>query len=104
MTETTAATDRGHADAIAAIFEDLLGIAPVGTDEDFFALGGHSLLAVQLMARINETFETDVPLAALFDVDGADGDGTPTRVARLVSGGFGGLDQPDLVRQPPIAS
>ncbi|MDY7092226.1 MAG: amino acid adenylation domain-containing protein [Acidobacteriota bacterium] len=48
------------------IWEDLFGREPLGVTQDFFDLGGHSLLAVRLMARVRETFQREVPLAALF--------------------------------------
>jgi thioesterase domain-containing protein/acyl carrier protein len=51
---------------LAGIWENLLGVQPVGVRDDFFALGGHSLLAVQLMARIEERFGKALPLATLF--------------------------------------
>ncbi|MDQ1350350.1 MAG: hypothetical protein QG657_651 [Acidobacteriota bacterium] len=56
------------AEKIAAeIWEQLLGIAPVGVQDDFFALGGHSLLATKLIARMREVFRIDLPLNILFD-------------------------------------
>ncbi|MCP4562897.1 MAG: non-ribosomal peptide synthetase, partial [Bosea sp.] len=51
---------------LARIWEELLGVQPVGIRSDFFALGGHSLLAVRLMARIRQEFGRDLPLATLF--------------------------------------
>lgn len=62
--------------AVAAICADLIGLDQVGLDDDFFALGGHSLLAMRLVARVNETFGTDVALARFLR--------TPT-VAELVA-------------------
>ena len=35
--------------------------------DNFFALGGHSLLGTQVIARIRETLNQDLPLRALFD-------------------------------------
>jgi len=53
--------------ALATIWEDLLGVAPVGRHDSFFDLGGHSLLGAQLISRLAERFGTEVPMAALFE-------------------------------------
>ena len=36
---------------LVALWEEMLGVAPVGIDDDFYDLGGHSLLATQLVAK-----------------------------------------------------
>ncbi|TCP59425.1 amino acid adenylation domain-containing protein [Tumebacillus sp. BK434] len=51
---------------LAAIWEELLDIRPVGIADNFFALGGHSILAVRLISRVQQEFGRQVPLAALF--------------------------------------
>jgi amino acid adenylation domain-containing protein len=51
---------------LAAIWEELLGVAEVGREDGFFALGGHSLLTVQLVSRIEKELGRRLPLAALF--------------------------------------
>ncbi len=41
---------------VAALFEEVLGDAPVGAADDFFDRGGHSLLAVRLLGAIEQRF------------------------------------------------
>ncbi|MEV6766975.1 condensation domain-containing protein, partial [Streptomyces sp. NPDC051105] len=52
---------------IAHIWSELLGVSPIGTDDDFFELGGHSMLAIQVISRINEALDTDINLRVVFD-------------------------------------
>ncbi|HEU4420930.1 MAG TPA: amino acid adenylation domain-containing protein [Pilimelia sp.] len=53
--------------AVAAIWQEVLGVAEVGADDDFFDLGGHSLLGARLLARLRAYFHTDVPIRSLFE-------------------------------------
>lgn len=52
---------------ICGICEDALGIRKVGIHDDFFGLGGHSLLAVNVLAQINEIFQTELSLNSIFE-------------------------------------
>jgi len=52
---------------LCAIWQDAVGIEPVGVNDNFFDLGGHSLLAVQVMGAINRTLKTTVPVAKLYE-------------------------------------
>ena len=52
---------------LAGIWEEVLGIHPVGIHDDFHELGGHSLLALQVLSRVRKTFGTDLPLRTIFD-------------------------------------
>ncbi len=38
--------------AVAAVWAEILDIAPPGIDDDFFDLGGHSLLGIRVIARL----------------------------------------------------
>ncbi|HJX26678.1 MAG TPA: amino acid adenylation domain-containing protein, partial [Thermoanaerobaculia bacterium] len=58
---------------IAAIWEEVLEVGPIGIRDDFFALGGHSLLAVRLMSKIEERLGRALPLAALFTAGTVEG-------------------------------
>jgi acyl transferase domain-containing protein len=50
---------------LAAIWQELFGVAAVGVHDNFFELGGHSLLATQLNARLSSKLHVEMSLAAL---------------------------------------
>ncbi len=52
---------------VAGIWAEVLRLERVGGNENFFELGGHSILATQLISRVREVFQVEVPLRALFE-------------------------------------
>jgi amino acid adenylation domain-containing protein len=54
-------------EAMAALWEEVLGIAGPSVRENFFSLGGHSLLAAQLLSRVRKVFGIELPLRDLFE-------------------------------------
>jgi amino acid adenylation domain-containing protein len=64
---------------LCAIWAQLLGVSPVGIRHNFFQIGGDSLHAVQLMARVRDRFQVDVPLRSLFQ------ESTVEKLAKLVA-------------------
>ncbi|MCP3800879.1 amino acid adenylation domain-containing protein [Allokutzneria sp. A3M-2-11 16] len=78
---TSAAPQNPTEEALAAIWAGVLDLHTVGRDENFFDLGGHSLKAAQLVVRIQETFQLNLPLRTLFERP------TVAKLAEVVSGG-----------------
>jgi acyl transferase domain-containing protein len=52
---------------IVEIWEELLGVHPIGIHDEFLRLGGNSLLAIKVAAELREAFQIEVPLVALLN-------------------------------------
>jgi acyl carrier protein len=63
---------------IASIWQQLLSIDAIGIHDDFFDLGGNSLLGTQLISKMRDHFQVDLPLRSLFE------DPTIAAVAELI--------------------
>ena len=52
---------------LAGIFAELLGVAKVGIQDNFFDLGGHSLLAIRLVSRLREALKLGFSITQVFE-------------------------------------
>jgi len=53
---------------LAGVWEEVLGVVPVGIYDDFLALGGHSLLATRLLSLLHSRFQIDLSLAEFWEL------------------------------------
>ncbi|MGN2641701.1 non-ribosomal peptide synthetase [Nocardia takedensis] len=54
-------------ETVAGVFAEVLGVAQVGLDDDFFELGGNSLIATQVVARLGAALDTRISVRTLFE-------------------------------------
>ena len=52
---------------VAAIWQEVLKQKQISVDDDFFEMGGHSLLATQVISRLREQYQSEIPLRSLFE-------------------------------------
>lgn len=52
---------------LAKIFSEVLGVSRVGAFDNFFELGGHSLRGTQVVSRVREIFQVELPLRRIFE-------------------------------------
>ena len=53
--------------AVAALWQEVLGVEPVGVDDDFFAIGGHSLAAVHIGTRVRNDLGAEFDLKDFYN-------------------------------------
>jgi SAM-dependent methyltransferase/acyl carrier protein len=53
-------------ETLVGIWQDVLRRNRVGVEDNLFEIGGHSLLATQIVVRIREAMQIDLPLRALY--------------------------------------
>jgi acyl-coenzyme A synthetase/AMP-(fatty) acid ligase/acyl carrier protein len=54
-------------ETLTHIWAEVIGVERVGVYDNFFELGGHSLLATQLISRLRNEFQVELPLRRLFE-------------------------------------
>lgn len=54
-------------EAMAALWQEVLGAPRVGRHDNFFELGGHSLMAIQITALLSQRHGIDVPVRHFFE-------------------------------------
>jgi acyl carrier protein len=52
---------------IAKIWSQILGVEQVGVYDNFFDLGGHSLMATQILSRLRNVANVEIPLRAMYE-------------------------------------
>lgn len=52
--------------AVARIWQELLGVKELGTRDNFFELGGHSLMMMQVLARLRAQFQINITMREFF--------------------------------------
>ncbi|MEV6221641.1 non-ribosomal peptide synthase/polyketide synthase [Nocardia fluminea] len=81
----------GTESVVAQVFGEVLGVARIGADDDFFALGGNSLVATQVASRLGTALGRTVSLKSLFEAP------TVTALAALLGTTDAVAPQPALV-------
>ena len=78
---------------LVGIWSHLLDVDQIGIRDVFFELGGHSLLATQVISRIRDTFDVELPLRSVFE--------SPT-IAGLAARILEASGTPQTVGAPPL--
>jgi acyl carrier protein len=78
----------------STIFAGVLGVAQVGSADSFFDLGGDSLQATQIVSRVRDEFDVELPLQALFQAPTVAELARAVQVRRQDGGGADGAAAP----------
>ena len=92
------AASTAEEEALAQIWCSVLRLDRVGVHDNFFDVGGHSLLATQLLARIRDVFNIEIPLLQVFEHP------TIAGLAAIISNPSSENSLPQLISVPSAAS
>jgi len=67
MEEEYVAPRNAVEEVVCGIWAEVLDVEEVGVCDDFFVLGGHSLKATQVISRVREAFQIELPLRSFFE-------------------------------------
>ncbi|MFF8431432.1 acyl carrier protein [Streptomyces sp. NPDC016566] len=70
-------------DLLVGIFQDVLALADLTADTDFYEAGGDSLTAFQIIGRLQEALGVDLPVSLVFAYP------TPRDLAEVVDTDYG---------------
>lgn len=54
---------------VSDIWEAVVGVTPIGIDDNFFDVGGHSLMATRVVSLLRQRLGLDVPLSVVLTVE-----------------------------------
>ena len=100
-TAVTTAPSTATEKTLVDIWQDVLGVEPVGVDSDFYELGGHSLLLTRIWTRARRSFGISLPLQSVFEARTVKM--LAERVDAAASGDVGGIPHVSRLGKPKMS-
>ncbi|MCP4656631.1 MAG: non-ribosomal peptide synthetase, partial [bacterium] len=90
---------------LAGIWKEVLGLDQVGVHDNFFERGGHSLLATQVISRVRQVAQVEIPLRELFEAPTVEGLAARLDVALRAGRGveFPPIDRVSRAKELPLS-
>jgi amino acid adenylation domain-containing protein len=97
LTEEFVAARTPAEELLVGIWATVLKVDPIGVNDNFFQLGGHSLLATQVMSRVRDSFQVELPLRTLFELP------TVAKLCEAIESSRGSIADPRLAAITPAS-